>query len=326
LFAAGGAGSSAVVRRLETRKTWFTDGARALRADLRARGREEQLPSGEDWYACPLCLTTIFRIEVLEEPDSMLTEEHAPPAWSGGTVLALTCKPCNSESGRLFDGEAHKQHTLGRFLAGESSEPVRAAFTVDGVTTYGDWHVTGATGMCMFGVPKANNRATADLMTEAMDRYVGPDAPDLRFTITPRMRINADRARTSWIRAAYIVAFARFGWRYIAQPALDLMRRHFKDPASVTLPILSMTHPDGDPTRREIWIIREPIERRCVMVVLGQRRVLLPLPDDNRSLEDLSHAWVGDHDITQPARFSANGVQFAWPDKPMYSLDRLSMN
>src|SRR5262245_22569110 len=34
----------------------------------------------------------------------MLTEEHAPPAWSGGTVLALTCKPCNSESGRLFDG------------------------------------------------------------------------------------------------------------------------------------------------------------------------------------------------------------------------------
>ena len=78
MSAAGGAGSAAVVRRLETRKTWFTDGARALRADLRARGREDQLPSDEDWYACPLCLTTIFGIEVLEEPDSMLTEEHAP--------------------------------------------------------------------------------------------------------------------------------------------------------------------------------------------------------------------------------------------------------
>lgn len=29
-----------------------------------------------------------------------------------------------------------------------------------------------------------------------------------------------------------------------------------------------------------------------------------------------------EHDITQPARFSVNGVQLPWPDKPMYSLDR----
>lgn len=253
----------------------------------------------------------------------MLTEEHVPPAWSGGTVLALTCKPCNSEGGRLFDGEAHKEHNLRRFMAGESIEPVRAAFTIDCVTSYGDWHMTGTTGMCMFGVPQANNPATADLITEAMDRYVGPDAPDLRFTITPRMRINPDRARVSWIRAAYIIAFAQFGWRYIAQPALNPMRRHFTDPTSVTLPVLSMTDPHGDTARREIWIIQEPAERRCVMIVLGQRRVLLPLPDDTRSLEDLSRAWVGDHDLTQPARFSASGSLFPWPDKPLYSLDVL---
>jgi hypothetical protein len=137
------------------------------------------------------------------------------------------------------------------------------------------------------------------------------------------MRINPDRARVSWIRAAYIAAFARFGWRYIAQPALDPMRRHFTDPASVTLPILSMTDPQGDTTRREIWIVEEPAERRCVMVVLAQHCVLLPLPDETRSLETLSLGWVGDHDLTQPVRFSARGVLFPWPDKPMYSLDVL---
>jgi hypothetical protein len=45
--------------------------------------------------------------------------------------------------------------------------------------------------------------------------------------------------------------------------------------------------------------------------------------DDKRSLEDLSHAWAGEHNITQTACFSASGVQLPWPDKPMYSLDRL---
>jgi hypothetical protein len=97
-----------VVRRLTTRRAWFTEGARALRAELRTRGLEDRLPSDEDWYACPLCLDILFTIEVLDEPDPMLTAEHAPPDWAGGTELALTCKRCNNESGRLFDAEAQK--------------------------------------------------------------------------------------------------------------------------------------------------------------------------------------------------------------------------
>lgn len=87
-----------MVRRLDTQRTWFVEGARALRADLRARGREGDLPGDEDWYACPMCLNILFRIEALEEQDPMLTDEHAPPDWAGGSVLALTCKPCNNEA------------------------------------------------------------------------------------------------------------------------------------------------------------------------------------------------------------------------------------
>jgi hypothetical protein len=310
-----------VVRRLAMRKTWFTDGARALRAELCARGQEEQLPTGEDWYTCPLCLNIVFRIGVLDEPDPMLTIEHAPPEWSGGAAMALTCKPCNSESGRLFDAEAQKEQFLRAFAAGRSAEPVRAAFTVDGVTTYVDWHMTGTTGMWLSGIPKANNPADLGRLVAAMDRHVGPDAPEFSMQLMPRQRVNRDRARVSWIRAAYIIAFARFGWNYVFQNALEPMRRHFKDPTSATLPILSMTDPGADPARRELWLIKEPIAQQCIMVVMGQQRVLLPLPADPRSLEDLSTAWVGDHDLTQPAQFSYTGTLLHWPDKPSYSFD-----
>jgi len=303
---------------------WFTNGARALRAEFRVRGIEGQLPSDEDWYACPLCLNVVFKIEVLDEPDPALTVEHAPPKWSGGTELALTCKRCNNEAGRLFDAEAQKLQRMRGFVAGQTGEPVRAAFTVDGVTIYGDWHMTGtgdAAGMYMAGVPKANNQADLDRMVEALDRHVGTGATGLSFQITPRTPLFPDRARVSWIRAAYIVAFARFGWRYILQPALQPMREHFLDPTGMELPILSMTDPDADPARREFWIIREPFDRRSVFVVMGQQTVILPLPRDPRSLEELSRSWVGDHDLAQRATGTLTGTQFPWPEGPCHSLD-----
>src|SRR6185369_16957261 len=130
-----------------------------------------------------------------------------------------------------------------------------------------------------------------------------------------------NRARVSWIRAAYVVAFARFGWSYLFQIALDPMRRHFRDPTTAELPILSMTDPDADTARREIWILERPVEKQCVAVVIGQYTVILPLPNDTRSLDDLSRAWVGDHDISQRVVGTASGVLFPWPGKPMYSFD-----
>jgi len=45
--------------------------------------------------------------------------------------------------------------------------------------------------------------------------------------------------------------------------------------------------------------VEEPAEKQCVMVIMGLHSVMLPLPKDTRSLDELSRSWVGDHDITQ---------------------------
>lgn len=310
------------VTRRQTRKVWFTEGARALRSFLREREREHLLPTDEDWYLCPLCFDVIFTIDELDMANPDLTDEHAPPKWAGGKPVALTCKRCNNDAGRLFDGEAQKHDFERRFLASETGEPMKVAYTVGGVTNYGNLHMSGTTGMLLTGVPAANNPADIERMAEVMASHVGSDAtapPTLQ--ITSRMRVDLDRARLSWIRTAYIMAFAAFGWRYLFQPSLDELRAQLRHPHNATTPILSMTDPDAGPTRRELWVIKEPFEKRSLVVACGAHLVFLPVLRDSRTLNEQSQALVGDHDTSQRASFSFVGDRYRWPTKPYYSLD-----
>jgi hypothetical protein len=69
----------------------------------------------------------------------------------------------------------------------------------------------------------------------------------LSFTVTPQLRYFRDRAMISWIRTAYLAAFALSGWRYILQPALQPIQDQLKHPSAVTLLLLSTYDPDGKP-------------------------------------------------------------------------------
>lgn len=60
----------------------------------------------------------------------------------------------------------------------------------------------------------------------------------LSFTVTPQLRYFPDRAMISWIRTAYLAAFALSGWRYILQPALQPIQDQLKHPSAVT-PVLN---------------------------------------------------------------------------------------
>ena len=90
------------------------------------------------------------------------------------------------------------------------------------------------------------------------------------------------------VRTGYLAAFALFGCRYILQPALQPIRDQLTNPSTVTLPVLSMYIPDGDPDRREIWVVKKPVERRSLLVMSGRHGVFLPLPNDHRNLAELA--------------------------------------
>jgi len=296
---------------------WFYAGARCLRALAREHGFENAFPTGEDWYLCPLCLDVLLTVEELGTRE--LTVEHVPPKALGGHELVLTCRTCNNHAGSKFDAEARKQERLWEFLSGQSEHPETAAFTLGDITTRVEMHVTGRTGMLLMGVPKINNPADMDLMEQYMRMLSETRSTDFSFTATPQLRYFPDRARISWIRTAYLAAFALFGWKYVLQPVLQPVRDQLMNPADVTLPLLSTYSPDGDLGRHELWIIKQPAEHQSLLTISGRHGVFLPLPDDPRSLEELARslgARTGD-----PVHYAFKGDMFPWPSRPEHLLD-----
>ena len=80
-----------------------------------------------------------------------------------------------------------------------------------------------------------------------------------------------------------------------------------------------MYNPDGDPDRREIWIIKRPAEHQSLLVVAGRHGVFLPLPNDPRSLDELARSLGTSEE--GPISYSFTGDMFPWPSKPEYLLD-----
>ena len=296
---------------------WFYQGARTLRAVARERGREDFLTTPEDWYLCPLCLDVLLTVDEFETGE--LTVEHVPPEALGGGDLVLTCKACNNDAGTYFDGQAHRQERLRQLLSGQSDRPETVTFTVDDFPTRVEMRTAGRTGMLFTVIPQINNPAAVELAIEHMRVLSETRSTDFRFTVTPQVRYHPDRARLAWIRAAYLAAFALFGWTYILQPALQPIRDQLRNPSTPGLPPLSMYNPDGDPDRREIWIIKRPAEHQSLLVVAGQHGVFLPLPNDPRSLDELARSLGTSED--GPVSYSFTGDMFPWPSKPEYLLD-----
>jgi hypothetical protein len=266
----------------------------------------------------PALLDTWLTAEEFET--GWLTVEHVPPLALGGGELVLTCKECNNNAGGRFDGPAAEEQRIRQYLSGRSGDPRTAALTVDGVTANVRMHITGQAGMLFTLDPKINKPGDVPILVEHMQKLSETGNADFGLGIAPRLRYFPDRARISWIRAAYLAAFALFGWKYILQTALNPIREQLMNPLPITLPPLSMYAPDGDLGRREIWVIKEPAEYQSLLVVAGQHGVFLPLPDDPRSLAELA----GSLNIPAegPATYAFTGAVSPWPSTPGTSSTR----
>jgi HNH endonuclease len=298
---------------------WFHRGAGTLRAVARERGREgSAFTTAEDWYLCPLCIDSWFTVE--EFGTGWLTVEHVPPEKLGGGELVLTCRPCNNDAGKWFDAHALKEDRFRRLLSGQNERPETAEFTVDGLTARGRMPVTGQASMLFAVDPGINNPADGPPLIERMRTLSETGSTDFRLDVAaPRLSYVPDRAAVSWVRSAYLAAFALLGWKYILQPSLDPVREQLRNPSAGMLPPLSLYAPEGDPGRREIWVVREPAEYQSLLVVAGRHSVFLPLPDDSRSIAELASGLGAP--AGGPVTYAFSGAVFPWPSGPEHRLD-----
>jgi hypothetical protein len=318
-----------VTKQETKRERWFRDGADSFRRVMVQRRDTQRLAEYEGKYPCPLCLDP-FLIEAIT--DGHLTVEHVPPKSVGGAELLLTCAQCNNESGTAFDAEPGKVDLLRSLAQGTHNSAVTAQFTVDRATVNGELFIAGADqpepsmeyefsiepqaggGIYFAPVAKINDPKNLARFDQALGS-VG--STSLAISFSPRIRVDQARASVSWIRAAYLAAFAVFGWRYALRPVFDPLRAQLKAGRAATLPDLHYEEPAADRQRREILVCDEPGQTRCIVVAMGPHVVFLPPLAGGLSLVDVATAVKqGDGAFT--------GIAAPWPDSPRYELDRLA--
>lgn len=283
--------------------TWFDAGVKALQTTF---------PGIPEVYVCPLCLEAFSR-----EMIHRLTKEHVPPRRFNGTRLVLTCELCNRRAGHELDSQfekfvnlrdmfrrrltASRRYNL-RLPAADLSIPVT-------LSANGDEAVT----MVGCGAhPELQRR-----MQDEFERLCRDKIENWEFQLSPiddRYRVRYPDV--SILRAAYLAAFALFGYRYILRPLLDPVREQIRQPAEKIIPYSLTPIRDAEDSERTIGYVYEPEWARSLMVQIGPFRVFLPFSDTNTELyKRLDEANQARHQ----AVLSVNTL--AWPRKAEYYLD-----
>ncbi len=134
---------------------------------------------------------------------------------------------------------------------------------------------------------------------EAVERSKVGIRPDAQVTIKFQFKYTPRKAELGLLKPAYIGAFAKFGYQYIMQQSLDLVRQQIREPDKDYIgQIRGWSHGDELPdTALALFTFHDPI--KCVAAKIGDSLILLPWLDDRegefwkwRTEVNLNHATV----------------------------------
>jgi len=253
-------------------------------------------------YFCPLCKGA-FSQEALASGE--LTLEHIPPKSVGGRALALTCKPCNNTAGHRVDAALHRRAQVDAFsellLQGVGEGPFRAVLGIAGERVNVDVtrEESGTTVLCIH--PHINSPEVLQRITQHLE--ITSTFGD--FTIHSRDRYHRRTAQVGELRAAYLAAFAFFGYRYAFHRRLDPVREQIHRPDERIIHAWTLGLHDSEP-RRAIFLVEA---LHAVVIQLGQTGILLPWLED--PVEEFYGALHSRYSQNEHIRFS--GKLLGWP-------------
>ncbi|OAI52076.1 hypothetical protein AYO47_06560 [Planctomyces sp. SCGC AG-212-M04] len=258
-----------------------------------------------DFYVCPLCFSRVTDI-------GLLSWEDVPQKSIGGKELCLTCKTCNEIAGHEFDAHvlSERQNRAylreigsrypSKFQVGEKSFRLNITKTEQG--THIDFP------------PELNNPAHQDFIKEELGRRIRAGEPiTFTYDIVPPSRRLAD---IGYLKSAYLAAFAMFGYTYIIQDQLEIVREQIRNPATLVIDtVRTYVHGGVPSTERRLSLMEEPV--RAILVQFGDNYVFLPLDNDSATL----YEFLSSGKQSQTRSTFRGNVSYRWPDQCFFRWD-----
>ena len=261
---------------------------------------------GTRLYVCPLCLRGFREDQAIGE----LTREDVPPDKLGGRRMFLTCRECNPRGGAEVDHHAITEQQARRFAADQDYGRLSGYLSSAGLEVVAELRKENNVNIINV-LPQCNRWIRIEELADAARAWGDGTEFQIRF----RKRHIPRRSEISWLRSAYLLAFAWLGYRYVCRDVLDSVRSQIREPAKRYIELFCVYNEAAD--ARRIIAIREPQWMRGIAVSAHGRLVLLPMFDNDHGFYERLADSVGDG-------LRIRGHAFGWPEKAMYHLDHLN--
>ena len=262
-------------------------------------------------YCCPLCLR-LFKDHI------DLSIEHAPPVGAGGASVAFTCRECNSRAGHELEHHLATNRRLARFVEGKATLDIGlevAGHTINGTATLED------DTFSIVGAPTRTDPTAQAAVVGELQRIVRERESEWGGTIHFRVgSYDAHRERVAWLKSAYMVAFAVFGYRYILRPVLEPVRDQIQNPDTTGVAGLTFFDRKGVKGARQLVILRRPEWLKSLLVVMDNCHVYLPDFSPHPNFWSALETRIG-LARTTPGTTEFGGDLVPWPTEPRFLLD-----
>lgn len=294
------------MKKSELKRQYFEKGASALKNIASV---------DQECYCCPIC-TRLYISEALEA--GILTLEHAPPKQVGGKPLALTCKECNSVAGYSVDSavvQKQKQLDFAKALMGQKSNyKGRATFLIGeetlNINFERDQGIASIKPLKEINDPK-KLKAYQDYM---MYLHQAGKWDGQKFTITPDAKYHHKYSKVGDLKAAFIICFAFFGYRFALDKRLSAVREQILNYKQDIIDHYWHTSDTKITREHFIFLIEKPIT--ALAVKLDNSTVILPWLKGPNDL----YKYLGDY-FTNREPITFDGRFFNWPRSLEMRLD-----
>lgn len=266
----------------------------------------------DDYYICPLCVRGFTMAQL-----SCLTWDYVPPKSLGGRLKILICRECNSRAGHELDVHAKRAVQMQAFARGQGMEERRAKFVVDDLTANVNVEIQDNTWR-ISGIPKSNHPDTLPRLSDVFDKNYREGRGLPTSTLSFRVNFDPRRAEVSWLRSAYLAAFAIYGYRYALRPVMEIVRDQIAAADDKIMQRFSVRVTDADVAEDGMIQLEEPIWVQGIGVKMSDIFVFLPWEDgDIEFYERIASEGVNGR------RVDFRGDGFTLPSRPVYLLDQV---
>ncbi|WP_082140000.1 HNH endonuclease [Desulfovibrio sp. TomC] len=267
--------------------------------------------SNGEYYCCPVCGDFFSEIDL---ENSRLTLEHVPPSSQGGKGIALTCSSCNNNAGHSIDAEVANREDV---LKASALITRQGKFDGDVALNFGEenhkplnFRLVVEEQKVRFYLKQKSNHPNARGVVESFfkEHNKKPCGNTSSIKFSTRRRYRSRFANIGYLKSAFLVCFAAFGYTYAFDKNLEIIRRQIICPNEKILEGYIIRSEVDFFEKRTLLFLENPTN--AFAVLLNDTAVVLPLPSfvDNVDIYDF---LVSTYATTSKIDFS--GVRLEWP-------------